>query len=144
MGTYCDCDFWHYIIAVFSSESVTNYHDAHHHTTIVVEAKSVKDVGISLTSFMIDITLALDPSIQSLRCWRLILGAFSCFCLYTCIPSYPKFILKVTPELEAPSRLWQVCLPRSIWTFTAECRAPVAKASSLWSRAGLSQRRGCP
>ncbi|KAF9378815.1 hypothetical protein CPB97_009312 [Podila verticillata] len=29
------------------------------------------------------------------------LGAFSCFCLYTRIPSYPKFILKVAPELEA-------------------------------------------
>lgn len=42
MGTYYDSDFWHYIITVFSPESVTNYHDAHHHTTIVVDAKSSK------------------------------------------------------------------------------------------------------
>jgi len=168
MGTYYDSDFWHYIITVFSPESVTNYHDAHHHATIVVDAKSNKDVGISLTSFMIgtwtweifaldedlalgvtyhqalysvlrqlkeislpffdsyntklnggvmtptpqkrgdfppldltDITLALDPSHPVTRLLAPHLGPFSCFCLYTRIPSYPKFILKVAPELEA-------------------------------------------
>ncbi|KAF9432966.1 hypothetical protein BGZ76_010054 [Entomortierella beljakovae] len=50
LGIYYGRDFWEYIITVLKPETINNHHDAHHHAGIIVDVKSGKDVGITLTS----------------------------------------------------------------------------------------------
>ncbi|KAF9346240.1 hypothetical protein BGX26_002276 [Mortierella sp. AD094] len=50
LGFYYGKDFWSYIVEVLKPELVENHHDAHHHAGVIVDVKSGKDIGISLTS----------------------------------------------------------------------------------------------
>ncbi|KAG0011293.1 hypothetical protein BGZ80_000788 [Entomortierella chlamydospora] len=50
LGLYYGKDFWSYIVEALKPELIENHHDAHHHAGIIVDIKSGKDIGISLTS----------------------------------------------------------------------------------------------
>ncbi|KAG0275434.1 hypothetical protein BGZ95_008798 [Linnemannia exigua] len=52
MGTYYDLKFWTFVVETLARENIYNYYDAHHHAAIVVDSKTGKDVGISLTGVM--------------------------------------------------------------------------------------------
>ncbi|KAF9983711.1 hypothetical protein BGZ65_001520 [Modicella reniformis] len=50
LGIYYGQDFWRYIIEELSPDKIENYHDAHHHAGIVVDLKTDRDIGVSMTS----------------------------------------------------------------------------------------------
>ncbi|KAF9909617.1 hypothetical protein EC991_008275 [Linnemannia zychae] len=50
MGTPYDLAFWKFVVETLSRENIPGHHNAHHHAAIVVDTKTSKDVGISLTA----------------------------------------------------------------------------------------------
>ncbi|KAK3841704.1 MAG: hypothetical protein J3R72DRAFT_444749 [Linnemannia gamsii] len=52
MGTHYDLTFWKFVVETLARENTSTYHDANLHAAIVVDSKTGKDVGISLTSML--------------------------------------------------------------------------------------------
>ncbi|KAF9121408.1 hypothetical protein BGW39_010556 [Mortierella sp. 14UC] len=52
MGTPYDLAFWKFVVETLSRDNIFGHHNAHHHAAIVVDTKTSKDVGISLTAMI--------------------------------------------------------------------------------------------
>ncbi|KAF9954440.1 hypothetical protein BGZ70_010552 [Mortierella alpina] len=53
IGTHYDHAFWRFVIEVITPNKVETYHDVHHHACIIVDTKTGKDIGISLSSMAV-------------------------------------------------------------------------------------------
>ncbi|CAO3567934.1 unnamed protein product [Mortierella alpina] len=53
IGTHYDHAFWKFVIEVITPNKVETFHDVHHHACIIVDVKTGKDIGISLSSMAV-------------------------------------------------------------------------------------------
>ncbi|KAF9932627.1 hypothetical protein BGZ67_004669 [Mortierella alpina] len=53
LGTHYDHAFWIFVIEVITPIKVETFHDVHHHACIIVDTKTGKDIGISLSSMAV-------------------------------------------------------------------------------------------
>lgn len=50
IGTYYDHAFWRFVIEVITPNKVATFHDVHHHACIILDVKTGKEIGFSLSS----------------------------------------------------------------------------------------------
>ncbi|KAG0367444.1 hypothetical protein BGZ54_003857 [Gamsiella multidivaricata] len=51
LGIYYGKAFWDFIAQALAPEAIERHHDAHHHAGIIVDTRTGKDIGVSLTSY---------------------------------------------------------------------------------------------